>query len=67
METQVVIIGGGIMGVSIARELSKYDVNVVLAERCPDVAWGSSKAANGMIYSGLAWLGSVALKAIPPF
>ena len=64
METQVVIIGGGLMGTALARELSRYKLDAVLVERYPDVCWGLSKASNGMIYSGLTWLVSVALKAI---
>ena len=64
METQVVIIGGGLMGTTIARELSRYKVDAVLVERHPDVCFGISKASNGMIYSGLKWLTSVALKAV---
>ena len=64
METQVVIIGGGVMGTAMARGLSRYDVDTVLVERNPDVCFGISKASNGMIYTGLTWLVSVALKAI---
>lgn len=64
METQVVVIGGGVMGTSIARELSQYKVDVTLIEKYPDVCFGLSKCANGMIYTGLNWLVSVALKEV---
>ena len=64
METQVAIIGGGVMGTLVARELSRYKVDATVIEREPDVCLGISKASNGMIYSGLTWLVSVALKAI---
>ncbi len=37
-EYDVVIIGGGIAGLSIARELSKYDISTVVIEKNPEVA-----------------------------
>ena len=33
----VVVIGGGIVGTAILRELSKYDLKCVLVEKEPDV------------------------------
>ncbi len=64
METEVVIIGGGIMGVMLARELSRYKVDAVLVDRHPDVGFGTSKSSHGTIYSGLTYLVSKSLKAI---
>jgi len=64
MEKQVVIIGGGVMGTALARQLSRYELDTVVVERYPDVSFGISKASNGMIYTGLTWLVSIALKAI---
>jgi len=49
METSVLIIGGGITGTAIARELSKYDVKVVLIEKEADVAFGGPTKANTAI------------------
>jgi glycerol-3-phosphate dehydrogenase len=49
----VVIIGGGIVGTAIARELSRYQVRVALLEKAPDVATGATKANNGMIHAGV--------------
>lgn len=49
----VVIIGGGVVGAAIARELSKYQLNVALLEKAPDVATGATKANNGMIHAGV--------------
>jgi glycerol-3-phosphate dehydrogenase len=49
----VVIIGGGVIGTAIARELSRYQVGVALLERAPDVATGATKANNGMIHAGV--------------
>jgi glycerol-3-phosphate dehydrogenase len=48
----VLIIGGGITGCSIARELMCYDVNVILAEKEHDVAMQASGHNNGMIHAG---------------
>ena len=48
----VVIIGGGIIGAAIARELSKYRLTVVLIEREPDLSTGATKANSGIIHAG---------------
>lgn len=50
---EVAIIGGGVVGCAIARELSKYDVRVVVFEAGSDVASGASKANSGVIHSGI--------------
>ncbi|KYK29487.1 hypothetical protein AYK20_05290 [Thermoplasmatales archaeon SG8-52-1] len=47
------IIGAGVIGSSIAWELSKYNLNVVVFERGTDVASGTSKANSGVIHSGI--------------
>jgi len=49
----VVIVGGGVIGCSIARELSKYNVRVAVVEKQEDVACGTTKANNGMIHTGI--------------
>lgn len=38
MNKDVVIIGAGIVGCAIARELSKYDLKVAVVEKDTDVA-----------------------------
>jgi glycerol-3-phosphate dehydrogenase len=53
IEADVLIIGGGIAGVSIARELSKYNIKTVLIEKEADISMGISKTGNGYIYTGL--------------
>ncbi len=53
-EYDVVIIGAGVTGAMIARELSKYKVKVALVEKEEDVALGASRANNGMIHPGVA-------------
>jgi len=64
METQVLIIGGGAAGTMMARELSRYQVDVTLVEKQPEVGFGVSKASNGYIYWGMAWNVSLALKSV---
>nr|MCR4658232.1 NAD(P)/FAD-dependent oxidoreductase [Lachnospiraceae bacterium] len=48
----VVIIGGGVSGTSTARELSRYDLSVCVAEKMPDVCYGTSKANSGIVHAG---------------
>lgn len=50
----VCIIGGGIIGTAIARELSQYEISVALFEKNADVSFGISKANSGIIHSGFA-------------
>ena len=52
MKADVVIIGGGVIGASIARELSRYSLNIILIEKEDDVAMGTSKGNSGIIHAG---------------
>jgi glycerol-3-phosphate dehydrogenase len=63
-KADVVIIGGGITGAAIARELSRYTVETVLVERAGELAAGQSKVTLGNIYTGLNMVGSMVLKSI---
>lgn len=47
-----VIIGGGVCGAAIARELSRYAGNICLVERCEDVCCGASKANSAIVHAG---------------
>ncbi|QTA37227.1 NAD(P)/FAD-dependent oxidoreductase [Thermosipho ferrireducens] len=49
---KIYIIGAGISGSLIARELSKYEVEVHLIEKNPDVGWGVTKANSAIIHGG---------------
>lgn len=53
-EADVVIIGAGISGCGIARELSKYNLKIVVVEMSGDVATGATKCNNGNIHPGYA-------------
>jgi len=48
----VAIIGAGVIGASIARELSKYQLDVVVLEKENDVCIGTSKANSAIIHGG---------------
>jgi glycerol-3-phosphate dehydrogenase len=65
MKTDVLIIGGGVTGNAIARELSKYEVDVILTEKEPDVGWGQTKAGYALCHPGARWApGSLAQSMI---
>ena len=51
-KTDVVVIGGGVVGTSIARELSKYQLDITLVEKAPDVCTGTSKANTALVHAG---------------
>ena len=51
-EADVVVVGGGVVGCAILRELSKYDVKCVLLEKEPDVACGTTKANSAILHAG---------------
>jgi glycerol-3-phosphate dehydrogenase len=65
----VMIIGGGVIGCAIARELTRYRLDVVLVESEVEVGFGTSKSNSGIIHGGhhtepgtlkseLAWAGN---------
>ncbi len=48
----VVIIGGGVIGCSIARELSRYALDIIVLEKGEDISTGATKANSGIIHGG---------------
>ena len=65
----VTIIGGGVIGCAIARELTQYRLDVALVESEVEVGFGTSKSNSGIIHGGhhtepetlkgeLAWAGN---------
>jgi glycerol-3-phosphate dehydrogenase len=52
MDRDVVIVGAGVVGAAIARELSRYELDVTLLEAGPDVGAGTSKANTALLHTG---------------
>ena len=48
----VTIVGGGVIGCAIARELSRYQLKICLVEREEDVCSGTSKANSAIVHAG---------------
>ena len=48
----VLVIGGGVIGCAIARELSRYRLDVLLVEKEHDLAMQASGRNDGMVHSG---------------
>lgn len=48
----ICIIGAGVVGANIARELAKYKLRVCLVEKEEDVSCGASKANSGIVHGG---------------
>jgi glycerol-3-phosphate dehydrogenase len=48
----VAIIGGGVIGCAIARELSRYQIRTVVLEMCAEVGFGTTKTNSGIIHAG---------------
>lgn len=52
MKFDVAVIGAGVVGSLITRELSKYNLKVALLERCNDCAMGATKANSAIVHAG---------------
>lgn len=52
MDQDVVIIGAGVVGAAIAREISRYDLKVCVIEKEEDVCSGTSKANSAIVHAG---------------
>lgn len=52
MKYDVIVIGGGVTGCAILRELSKYNLKVALLEKEEDVCSGTSKANSAIVHAG---------------
>src|SRR5215203_5303429 len=52
LDTEVAIVGAGVVGCAIARELSHFDLRVTLLEAGPDVGAGTSKANTAILHTG---------------
>ena len=48
----VIIIGAGVTGAAVARELSRYKLNVCVLDKEEDVCCGTSKANSAIVHAG---------------
>lgn len=48
----IVIVGAGITGCAIARQLSRYDLAIACVEAGNDIALGSTKTNGGLVHAG---------------
>ena len=54
LEADVVIVGAGVIGAAIDRELSRHHLNVVVLEKEADVSGGGSTKANtGIVHAAM--------------
>ena len=51
-ESDILIIGTGVTGCSLARELSRFEASVTVLDRESDVAEGATKANSGIVHAG---------------
>jgi glycerol-3-phosphate dehydrogenase len=51
-DCDVVIVGAGVVGAAIARELSRYELSCLLLEASADVGAGTSKANTALLHTG---------------
>ncbi len=52
MDYDVAVIGAGVVGSAIARELSRYRLDVALIDSAEDVAMGASRANSAIVHAG---------------
>lgn len=52
MQVDVLIIGGGVIGCAIARQLSRHSLSIALVEAKEDVSMGASRANSAIVHAG---------------
>ena len=48
----VAVIGAGVVGGAVARELSRYKLDICILERESDVAMGATRANSAIVHAG---------------
>lgn len=48
----VIVIGGGVIGSAVARELSKYRLDILVVEKNPEIGQGTTKANSAIVHGG---------------
>lgn len=51
-QANIVVIGAGAVGCAVARELSRYDVDVIVVEKNDDIGGDASKSNSAIIHTG---------------
>ena len=51
----IVVIGAGVVGCAVARELSRYKAKIAVVEKEQDVACGNSSRNTGMLHAGFTY------------
>lgn len=54
-QADVVVIGAGVVGCAVARELSRYNLSILVLEKELDVACGNSSRNTGMLHAGFTY------------
>ena len=62
LETQVLIIGGGVTGTGLARDLALRDVQCILVEK-EDINAGASGGNHGLLHSGARYVSNDPISA----
>ena len=52
LSSDIIIVGSGVIGCSIARELSRFQADIIVLEKANDVCDGASKANSGIVHAG---------------
>src|SRR5918992_1870991 len=66
MDRDVVTAGAGVVGTAIARELTRFGLDVTLLEAGPDVGAGTSKANTALLHTGFdAKPGTLEARLVP--
>ena len=55
MSYDVIVIGAGVVGSAVARELSRYQLKTAVLEKELDVACGNSSRNTGMLHAGFTY------------
>ncbi|MBP7639099.1 MAG: FAD-dependent oxidoreductase, partial [Kiritimatiellae bacterium] len=51
-ESDVLVVGAGVVGCAVAREVSRFALRVCVLEQAGDVAEGSTKANSAIVHAG---------------
>ncbi len=65
-DTDVAIVGAGVVGAAIARDLSRHDLRLTLLDAASDVGAGTSKANTALLHTGFdATPGTLEARLVP--